>query len=59
MVCGPMIAEVTPGWAIANQGGARTGANNHDGDIFITPTGDQTTYANGPEIIDNHGLGAG
>jgi Arylsulfotransferase (ASST) len=31
------------------------GANNHDGDIFIAPTGDQTTYANGPEIIDNHG----
>jgi hypothetical protein len=31
------------------------GANNHDGDIFIAPTGDTTTYANGPEIIDNHG----
>jgi hypothetical protein len=31
------------------------GANNHDGDIFITPTGDTTTYANGPEIIDNQG----
>jgi hypothetical protein len=25
------------------------------GDIFITPTGDQTQYANGPEIIDRHG----
>jgi arylsulfotransferase ASST len=31
------------------------GANNHDGDIFITPTGDTTTYANGPEIINNQG----
>jgi hypothetical protein len=31
------------------------GANNGNGDIFITPTGDQTSYANGPEIIDNHG----
>ena len=25
------------------------------GDIFITPTGDTTTYANGPEIIDRTG----
>jgi Arylsulfotransferase (ASST) len=25
------------------------------GDIFITPTGDTGTYANGPEIIDSHG----
>ena len=25
------------------------------GDIFITPTGDATTYANGPEILDRHG----
>jgi hypothetical protein len=25
------------------------------GDIFITPTGDATQYANGPEIIDRHG----
>src|SRR5260221_5417873 len=25
------------------------------GDIFITPTGDQSTYANGPEILDRHG----
>ena len=31
------------------------GADNHNGDIFITPTGDTTTYANGPEIIDNQG----
>jgi arylsulfotransferase ASST len=31
--------------------------NGHVGpdDIFITPTGDTGTYANGPEIIDNHG----
>jgi Arylsulfotransferase (ASST) len=39
----PPITIVTPG------------ANNHDGDIFIAPTGDTTTYANGPEIIDNQG----
>jgi len=25
------------------------------GDIFITPTGDTGTYANGPEILDRHG----
>jgi Arylsulfotransferase (ASST) len=25
------------------------------GDIFITPTGDTSTYANGPEILDQHG----
>jgi hypothetical protein len=25
------------------------------GDFFITPTGDSTTYANGPEILDEHG----
>ena len=25
------------------------------GDIFITPTGDTATYANGPEILDRHG----
>ena len=25
------------------------------GDIFITPTGDTSTYANGPEILDSHG----
>jgi hypothetical protein len=25
------------------------------GDIFITPTGDTSTYANGPEILDTHG----
>jgi hypothetical protein len=31
------------------------GANNPDGDIFITPTGDTSTYANGPEIINNQG----
>ncbi len=25
------------------------------GDIFLTPTGDDTTYANGPEILDQNG----
>ena len=31
------------------------GADNNNGDIFIAPFGDQSTYANGPEIIDNQG----
>jgi hypothetical protein len=31
------------------------GADNGNGDIFISPFGDQSTYANGPEIIDNQG----
>jgi len=31
------------------------GANNGDGGIFISPFGDATTYANGPEIISNKG----
>jgi Arylsulfotransferase (ASST) len=39
----PPITIVTPG------------ANNNNGDIFISPFGDSTTYANGPEIIDNQG----
>ena len=39
----PPVTVVTPG------------ADNHNGDIFISPYGDSTTYANGPEIIDNHG----
>jgi hypothetical protein len=30
-------------------------ANIGRGDIFITPTGDTGTYANGPEILDHHG----
>jgi opacity protein-like surface antigen len=31
------------------------GADNGNGDIFIAPFGDSTTYANGPEIINNAG----
>ncbi len=31
------------------------GAANHNGDIFLTPTGDASSYANGPEIINNKG----
>jgi hypothetical protein len=31
------------------------GIGNHEGDFFITPTGDTTTYANGPEIVDGRG----
>jgi hypothetical protein len=31
------------------------GAGNGNGDIFIAPFGDSTTYANGPEIINNAG----
>ena len=30
-------------------------AGNGNGDIFIAPFGDSTTYANGPEIINNAG----
>jgi hypothetical protein len=30
-------------------------ANIGEGDIFLTPTGDTDTYANGPEILDRHG----
>jgi hypothetical protein len=29
------------------------GGDNHNGDIFIAPFGDTSTYANGPEIINN------
>jgi hypothetical protein len=39
----PPLTVVTPG------------ADNHNGDIFIAPFGDSSTYANGPEIIDNDG----
>jgi Arylsulfotransferase (ASST) len=31
------------------------GIGNKEGDFFITPTGDTTTYANGPEIVDGSG----
>jgi hypothetical protein len=31
------------------------GADNGNGDVFISPFGDSNTYANGPEIIDSHG----
>ena len=31
------------------------GPDNGNGDIFISPFGDSSTYANGPEIIDGHG----
>ena len=30
-------------------------ASTADGDIFISPFGDQATYANGPEILDHEG----
>jgi Arylsulfotransferase (ASST) len=30
-------------------------ASKADGDIFISPFGDQTTYANGPEILNSRG----
>ena len=32
-----------------------TTAHTAPGDIFITPTGDSDTYANGPEILDRQG----
>jgi hypothetical protein len=31
------------------------GIGDKKGDFFITPTGDTTTYANGPEIVDGSG----
>jgi hypothetical protein len=31
------------------------GIGDREGDFFVTPTGDTTTYANGPEIIDGAG----
>jgi hypothetical protein len=31
------------------------GAHNHNGDIFISPFGDTTSYANGPEILSSTG----
>jgi hypothetical protein len=31
------------------------GISDREGDFFITPTGDTTTYANGPEIVDGRG----
>ena len=31
------------------------GADNRNGDIFISPSGDTSSYANGPEIINNAG----
>jgi Arylsulfotransferase (ASST) len=31
------------------------GIGNREGDFFITPTGDASTYANGPEIVDGQG----
>ncbi len=31
------------------------GADNGNGDIFIAPFGDTSSYANGPEIINNAG----
>jgi hypothetical protein len=31
------------------------GAHNRNGDLFISPFGDATTYANGPEILSNTG----
>ena len=30
-------------------------AHSGRGDIFVTPTGETSTYANGPEILDRHG----
>jgi hypothetical protein len=30
-------------------------ADTDRGHIFVTPTGDSSTYANGPEILDGHG----
>ena len=49
----PALADTTP---IAPPVTVLTGAASQaDGDIFISPFGDQSTYANGPEILSNTG----
>jgi hypothetical protein len=60
---GAVLATATPAGAAVDSTPAAPppitivtpGANNQNGDIFIAPFGDQSTYANGPEIIDNQG----
>lgn len=64
------VATAISGGAVLAVAGAAAGAAPTDpppvtiltssghaprGDIFITPTGDSGTYANGPEILDRHG----
>ena len=61
-----IVAGVAPGLIVTSSAVAAptspppvtvltAGANASQGDIFITPTGDTDTYANGPEILDSHG----
>jgi hypothetical protein len=58
---GAVLAMVVPAAAVADPTApppvtiVTQSADNHNGDIFISPFGDTATYANGPEIIDNHG----
>ncbi len=50
---------VAPGVALADSSPPPvtilTQGDGGRGAIFITPTGDQSTYGNGPEIVDRHG----
>ncbi len=61
-----MVFGVAPGLVVASSAAATptspppvtvltAGGGASQGDIFITPTGDTSTYANGPEILDSHG----
>ena len=68
-VAGAVLAAALPGVAGAASGTAVAAAPTAPppvtilassgraapGDIFITPTGDTSTYANGAEILDRHG----
>ena len=66
LAAGPAMLAVSPASAApAAQPAAPTApppvtvltgsASRADGDIFISPFGDQTAYANGPEIVNNKG----
>ncbi len=61
-----MVFGVAPGLVLTSSAAAApvlpppvtvltAGGGASQGDIFITPTGDTGTYANGPEILDSHG----
>ena len=66
LAAGPAVLAASPASAApATQAAAPTApppvtvltgsASRADGDIFISPFGDQTAYANGPEILDSKG----
>ena len=61
VVAGTVLAVLSPGIAAAQPTSPppvtilTSSPFAGHGDIFITPTGDASTYANGPEIIDQQG----